>query len=200
MPCLLPVTEVPSVHSPDSSVPSLLFHFPHSPLVGVFCGLVAYLLSRAKWKLHFDASSQSPAKANRNTIEFEVPGDHPGSITLTDSFSTYFQVTVELPAVASELYPEVCLQVRETIIAGLRTALSTLHYNNSVPQDAFFCSGDHSSTGTAALCKHIAMVEPKRRWMTCTVNRKLCSRLNEHQLLWFPQTSGACGTCYNNES
>jgi len=28
MPCLLPVTEEPSVHSPDSGVPSLLFHFP----------------------------------------------------------------------------------------------------------------------------------------------------------------------------
>jgi len=202
MPCLLPVTEVPSVHSPDSSVPSLLFHFPHSPLVGVFCGLVAYLLSRAKWKLLFDTSSQSPAKVDRNTIEFEVPGGLPGRITLTDSFSTYFEVSIHLPAaIASELYPEVCPQVRETIIAGLRSASSTLHYNNSVPQDAFFCSGDHSSTNTPTPHMHVATVQSNRRWMTCTVNRaEVCSRLTEHHRVWFPQTSTACGMCFNNES
>ena len=108
IPCLLPVTEDPSLFSPSSSVPSLLFYLPHSPLVGVFCGLAAYLLSWAKWKLLFDASSQCPAKVGRNTIEFEVPGDRPGRITLTDLFSTYFQVSIQLPAaIASELSPEV---------------------------------------------------------------------------------------------
>jgi len=168
----------------------------------VFCGLVAYLLSRAKWKLLFDTSSQSPAKVDRNTIEFEVPGGLPGRITLTDSFSTYFEVSIHLPAaIASELYPEVCPQVRETIIAGLRSASSTLHYNNSVPQDAFFCSGDHSSTNTPTPHMHVATVQSNRRWMTCTVNRaEVCSRLTEHHRVWFPQTSTACGMCFNNES
>jgi len=202
MPCLLPVTEVPSVHSPYSSVPSLLFHFPHSPLVGVYCGLVAYLLSRAKWKLLFDASSKSPVKVDRNTIEFEVPGKHPGRITLTDSFSNYFEVSIHLPAaIALELYPEICPQIRETIIAGICSASSTLHYNNSVPQDAFFCSGDHSSTDTTTPHMHVATVESNHRWMTCTMNpAEVCSRLMEHHRVWFPQTSGACGTCYSNES
>ena len=106
IPCLLPVTEDPSLLSPRGSVPSLLFCLPHSPLVGVFCGLAVYLLSRAKWKLLFDASSQCPAKVDRNTIEFEVPGDH--RIMLTNSFSTYFQVSIQLPAaIASELSPEI---------------------------------------------------------------------------------------------
>ena len=57
MPCLLRVTQEPTPFAPSSSVPSLLFYFPHSPLLGVFCALVAYLLSQAKWKLLFDASS-----------------------------------------------------------------------------------------------------------------------------------------------
>ena len=51
MPCLLQVTDEPTVLAPSSSVPSLLFYFPHSPLLGVFCALVAYLLSQAKWEL-----------------------------------------------------------------------------------------------------------------------------------------------------
>ena len=202
MPCLLPVTEDPTLLSPNSSVPSLLFYFPHSPPVGVFCGLAAYLLSRAKWKLLFDASSQCPAKVDRNTIEFEVPGDRPGRITLTDSFSTYYQVSIQLPAaIASELSPEVCPQIRETIIAGLRSASSNLNYNNSVPQDAFFCSGDHITSTDAPVPRvHVATVESNRRWMTCTVNRaEVCSRLTEQHLVWFPQTSGAVGTCYGDE-
>jgi len=121
---------------------------------------------------------------------------------LTDSFSTYFEVSIHLPAaISSELYPEVCPQVRETIIAGLRSASSTLHYNNSVPQDAFFCSGDHSSTDIPTPRMHVATVQSNCKWMTCTVNRaEVCSRLTEHHLLWFPQTSGGCGTSYSNES
>ena len=88
MPCLLRVSDEPTPFAPSSSVPSLLFYFPHSPLLGVFCALVAYLLSQAKWKLLFDTSSRSPVKVDRNTVQFEVPGDLPGKITLSDSFST----------------------------------------------------------------------------------------------------------------
>ena len=201
MPCLLPATEEPSVLSPSSSVPSLLFYFPHSPPVGVYCGLVAYLLSRAKWKLLIDPRTKSPAKVDRNIIMFEVPGGLPGRIILADSFSTYFQVSIQLPAgIASELYPEVCQQIREAIIAGLRSASSTLHYNNSMPQEAFFCSGEHSSTDTAAARMHVATVESNRRLMTCTVNRaEVCSRLTERHQVWFPQTSTTSGTCYDDE-
>ena len=43
MPCLLRVTQESTSFAPSSSVPSLLFYFPHSPLLGVFCALVAYL-------------------------------------------------------------------------------------------------------------------------------------------------------------
>ena len=148
MPCLLRVTQEPTLLAPSSSVPSLLFYFPHSPLLGVFCALVAYLLSQAKWKLLFDASSQSPVKVNRNTVQFEVPGDLPGEITLSDSFSTFFQVSIQLPAKAPRApYSAVFSLVRETIIAGLRRASSTLHYNNSVPKYAFLC------------CEHMALPE-----------------------------------------
>ena len=183
MPCLLRVTQEPTPLAP-SSVPSLLFYFPHSPLLGVFCALVAYLLSQAKWKLLFDASSLSPIKVSRNTVQFEVPGDLPGEITLRDSFSTYFQVSLQLPEKAPRaLCSTVCPQIRETILAGLRKASSALHYNNSVPKYAFLCC-EHGTSNTAT--PHTSVVDGTRTLMTCTLNpAKFCSTLTEEYLVWF---------------
>ena len=184
MPCLLRVTQEPTLLAPSSSVPSLLFYFPYSPLLGVFCALVAYLLSQAKWKLLFDASSQSPVKVDRNTIQFEVPGGLPGVITLSDSFSTYFQVSIQLPEKAPRaLCSTLCPQIRETILAGLRKASSALHYNNCVPSDAFLCL-EHSTSDTTT--PHASVVDSTRTLMTCTLNpAEFCSTLTEEHLVWF---------------
>ena len=67
----------------------------------------------------FDASSRSPVKVDRNSVQFEVPGGLPGVITLSDSFLTYFQVSIQLPKKAPRaLYSAVFPQIRETIVAG----------------------------------------------------------------------------------
>ena len=145
---------------------------------------MAYLLSQAKWKLLFDASSQSPVKVDRNTVQFEVPGDLPGEITLSDSFSTYFQVSIQLPEKAPRaLCSIVCPQIRETIIAGLRKASSALHYNNSIPKDAFFCY-EHGTSETVT--PHASVVDSTCTLMTCTLNpAKFCSSLTQEHLVWF---------------
>ena len=184
MPCLLRVTQEPTPVAPSSSVPPLLFYFPHSPLLGVFCALVAYLLSQAKWKLLFDASSRSPVKVDRNTVQFEVPGGLPGVITLSDSFLTYFQVSIQLPEKAPRaLYSAVFPQIRETIIAGIRKASSALHYNNSVPKDAFFCL-EHGTSVSAT--PHASIVDRTHTLMTCSLNPgEVCSTLTEEHLVWF---------------
>ena len=180
MPCLLRVTQKPTPFAPSSSVPPLLFYFPHSPLLGVFCALVAYLLSQAKWELLFDASSRSPVKLDRNTIHFKVPGDLPGKIILSDFFSTYFQVSIEKTPRA--LCSTVCPQIRQTILAGLRKASSALHYNNLVPKDAFLCL-EHG-TGTAKA--HPSVVASTHQVMTCTLNPdEVYSNLTEKHLVWF---------------
>ena len=184
MPCLLRVTQEPTLLASSCSVPSLLFYFPHSPLLGVFCALVAYLLSQAKWELLLDASSRSPVKVDRNAVHFKVPDGLPGKIILSDSFSTYFQVSIHLPKGApatpcSKVYP----QVRETIVRGIRRASSALHYNNSVPKDAFLCC-EHSTFRTVK--PHASVVDTTRTLMTCTLNPdKFCSRLTEKHLVWF---------------
>ena len=140
------VTQEPTPLAPSSSVPSLLFYFPHSPLLGVFCALVVYLLFQANWELLLDAKSRSPIKVHRNTIHFKVPGDLPGKIILSDSFSTYFQFSIEKTPRA--LCSKVCPQIREAILAGLHKASSALHYNNSVPKDAFICLEHSTDTAT----------------------------------------------------
>ena len=187
MPCLLPVTDDPMLLCPSSSVPSLLFHFPDSPLVGVFCALVAFLLSQAKWKLLLNTSSRSPARIDRNTIQFEVPGDLPGKITLNDSFFTYFQVSIQLPMSApAALYSKICPQIRENIMEGLCRASATLHYYNSPPKYAFLCCG-HSSSN--ASIPHAAVVDSSHVLMTCTLNpADVCSSLTKKHLVWF----GSC--------
>ena len=184
MPCLLRVTQEPTLLATSSSVPSLLFYFPHSPLLGVFCALVAYLLSQAKWKLLFDTSSRSPVKVDRNSVQFEVPGGLPGVITLSDSFLTYFQVSIQLPEKAPRaLCSTVCPQIRETITAGLRKASSALHYNNSVPKDAFFCL-EHGTSVSAT--PHASVVNRTLMLMTCTLNpAEFCTTLTEEHLVWF---------------
>ena len=201
MPCLLPVTDDTALLSPSGSVPSLLLYFPHSPLVGVFCALAAYLLSEAKWKLLLN-SDLSPVKVDRNTIEFQVPGDLPGKVILTDSFSTYFQVSLQLPRNAPvTLASEVCPQIRDTIMAGLRKASATLHYSNSVPQDAFLCCQHPNSATSPLLCcshllcrthlnsiasPHATVVDSSRRLMTCTVNpADVYTMLTEQHMVWF---------------
>ena len=184
MPCLLRVTQEPTLLAPSSSVPPLLFYFPHSPLLGVFCALVAYLLSQAKWKLLFDTSSRSPVKVDRNTVQFEVPGGLPGVITLSDSFLTYFQVSIQLPEKAPRaLYSAVFPHIRDTIVAGIRKASSALHYNNSVPKDAFFCL-EHGTSVSAT--PHASIVDRTHTLMTCTMNPgEVCSTLTEEHLVWF---------------
>ena len=195
MPCLLPVADQPSLLAPCSSIPSLLFYFPHSPLVGVFCALIAYLLSEARWELLYDPDSGSPSKVDRNTVHFRVPRDLPGKVILTDSFSFYFQVSIQLPQKDPyQLCSKVCPQIRETIRAGLRRASSTLNYNNSVPREAFFCEEHTDSTP-----HHASVVGSDCALMTCTVNpAQVYSNLSKLHLLWFGhQSATACGE-YND--
>ena len=182
MPCLLPVEDDPDLLSPSGDVPSLMLDFPHTALVGVFCALIAYLLSEAKWKLLLNPDL-SPVKVDRNTIAFQVPGGLPGRVVLTDSFSTYFQVSVQLPRNApAALCSKVCPQIRDTIMAGLRKASATLHYSNLVPHDAFLCC-EHSDSPTSP---HTTAVDSSHTLMTCTVNPgEVFTTMTEQHQVWF---------------
>ena len=101
MPSLLPVTDS---QPPTHSIPPLLLYFPDGgPRFGTFCALMAYLLSHAQWKLLV-----RPGSPARNSITFTTSGN-PGSITLRDSLSSYFEISVNVPtAVSSKVCPAIC--------------------------------------------------------------------------------------------
>ena len=191
MPCLLPVADEPSLLSPSGSVPSLLFYFPESPLLGVFCGLIAYLLSQGKWKLFPKPGCQSPAKVDRNTVHFEVPGGLPGKVILTDSFSTYFQVDIQVPPNApSDMCSKVCPEIQETIMKGIRKSSQNLHYNNSIPKLSFICH-EHTDKHTP----HPTVINRSCGLMKCTVNSEVCSILKEDHQVWFGTACGKYVPC-----
>ena len=143
MSCLLKPEREPT--SSDQSrlpvVPDLYFYFgSNCALLGVYCFLVTSLIKEAKWDLLTEDGR--PVQLSRNRARFTVPGDNPGCITITDSFSTYFRVRIKFPDnIAAEqanvICKSVCPMIRETILANIRTASCKLNYKNSIPKAAF---------------------------------------------------------------
>ena len=121
MPCLLKVTAIShtSIHSAGASIPALLFYFgPNGPKLGVYCCLLASLITEAKWELVTE--NNRPVQVSRNQVQFRLPGDDPGAITITDSFSTFFRVSIDFPedmdiTKAEQICKKICPSVRETI-------------------------------------------------------------------------------------
>ena len=150
-------------------VPDLYFYFgPNGALLGVYCFLVTSLIKEAKWEKLTEDSR--PVQLSRNRARFTVPGDNPGCITITDSFSTFFYVRIEFPDnIAAEqanmICKNVCPMIHETILANIRTASRKLNYKNSIPKAAFLCSGHDDSS------PHPAVISDTR-YLTCTTNRR----------------------------
>ena len=146
VPRLLKVTAIlcPLAHPASPCISALLFYFgPNGPKLGVYCCLLASLITEAKWELMTE--NDRPVQVSRNQVQFRLPGnDDPGAITITDSFSTYLHVSIDLPEDldATEMYricSTNCPTIRETILTGIRKASQNLNYNNSIPDIAFPC-------------------------------------------------------------
>ena len=102
----------------------------------------------------------------------------------------YFQVDVEVPPNApSDMCSEVCPEIQETIMKGIRIASKNLHYNNSIPKLSFVCY-EHSSTNKQP--PHATVVNSSRKLMKCTVDAEVCSRMTDNHQIWFRP---ACGKC-----
>ena len=188
MPCLLEEENVQILS--DSVVPPLLFYFGRNgPKLGVYCFLLASLITEAKWELLME--DNSPVQLSRNRVRFAIPGNNPGCITITDSFSTFFHVSIEFPDVdeisetkALEICEDVCPIIRETILTHIRKASHRLNYNNSIPEAAFFCSKHDETTPP-----HPATIS-KRELLTCTIcPRSVCCRMTKKHALWLGKAS-----------
>ena len=182
LPCALPTVESDKFfENPSGSVPPLLVFFPHGgPRLGVFCRLASYLLTVAKWSLLM--RKKVPVEVTRNSIAFTLPCDIPGRVTVHDSLSSFFVISVS-SAFADEL-PEVYPRVRATILDGIRHVSSILKYTHSTPMDAFLCSGKDCESSP-----HPATLSSGKKFKMCTVNCETGSKVTEEELVWFPKTT-----------
>ena len=172
----------------DSGVPVFLFYFGRNgPKLGVYCFLLASLITDAKWELLME--DNSPVQLSRNRVQFSVPGNNPGCITITDSFSTFFHVSIEFPdnvtaAKAREICEKVCPTIRETILTHIRRASYRLNYNNSIPVASFLCFQHDETTPP-----HPATIS-NTGLLTCTAHpRSVCCELTDNHRLWLGETT-----------
>ena len=181
MPCILRKRGIPRLMADASSlvIPALLFYFGQDgPKLGVYCFLLASLITEAKWELLEEDGY--PVQVSRNRIQFALPGGNPGCVTITDSFSSFFHVAIEPPEDASndricQICEELCPTIRETILTGIRKASQRLNYNNSIPQVAFPCS-KHEDL-------HPAIIS-STGLLTCTTSPRVCSEMTDQHQFW----------------
>ena len=187
MACLLEEEAIPhplSLPAPRVAA-SLLFYFGEDgPKLGVYCCLLSTLITDSKWELLMEGGN--PVQLSRNRAHFHVPGDHPGFITIFDSFTTFLQVEITFPsdisqAKALEMCEKVCPLICETVLIGIRKASRRLNYNNSIPKTAFLCSNaKHRDTAL-----HAATISSSGL-LTCTTHpASVFSEMTEEHKIWF---------------
>ena len=128
----------------------------------------------------------NPVQLSRNRARFTVPDNHPGFITITDSFTTFFHIEITFPsdisqAKALEVCEKVCPLIRETVLTGIRKASRRLNYNNSIPEAAFLCcNAKHQDTTL-----HAATISSSGL-LTCTTHSaSVFNEMAEEHNIWF---------------
>ena len=91
-----------------------------------YCFLLASLITDAKWELI--SQYDHPVQLSHNQVQFVLPGENPGCITITDnSFSMFFHVGIAFPedvtsTDVSKICEDICPKIQETIFIGIRNA------------------------------------------------------------------------------
>ena len=188
MPCVLEVRSIyPSPPIPKGTVrSSFILHFSkRTPMFGVYCCTVSWLISNAGWKLL--AEDGELVQVARNSFSFEVPMGFPGKLTFLDPLSYYLEVILELPAsVATDsgtLYPE----IRGNFFEGIREAMKTLHYDVQEPEVSFLCPEQSDQCSKEP---HPATVNDFRTYLKCSLRPVIGSSLTEEQKMWLPKAIG----------
>ena len=191
MPCLLSVVNIDrlSPHLAVHNIPALLFYFgADGAKLGVFCCLISSLITEAKWELMTE--NDRPVQVARNQVQFMLPGDDPGAITISDSLSSFFHISITFPrSVSSEkaqqICSNICPSVRETILASIRKAHQKLNYHESNPKIAFPCTEHQAST-----CDLHPAIVSSSGLLKCTTHPKsVCNELTEQHHLWLGKSS-----------
>ena len=169
MPCVLEVSDIfPSPQSAVSKVrSSFVLHFSKkSPMLGIYCCTISYLLTKAGWKLF--SKGGEVVQVARNSIAFQLPQELPGKLTFLDPLSSYLEVLVEMPAVIAEEHSAALYrEIHNTFLAGVEQAMQTLNYEVRTPELSFLCP-EHSSLCSTS--PHLAVVNLTHSFLTCSIS------------------------------
>ena len=179
IPSLLPdlppekVTEY-RVTSSDHPAP-MTIHYPKSMLpVGVVPALVVYLQNY--YKLSPLSRGGKPVCMYRNCMQFQLPEEKAGSLTLIDS-TQFLEIHVETEFNIAE---NMCPKLKEMLTSGLREAHKSLHYKPPAAEFGLICSGVCGNKEA-----HLATLDQKMESWRCSENQKKGNNLSENQHLWF---------------
>ena len=169
----LPKEKVSEHHVTSLDHPApLVIHYPNRWLpVGVMPSLVVYL--RSKWE---DAS---PPCLYHNCIKFRLPDNEPGSIVLIDS-TKFLEVHVK-----SELDSNLCRTIREDIMAGLKKAHESLHYDPPQVDIGFICQREQCKEKDEP---HLATMNKMQTKWICSKNTDEWGPLTKRECVWLKQS------------
>ena len=142
--------------------------------VGSFTSLVGYVQNVCKWLIH-DDEARNPVCLHRNCIQFNLPANQPGVVTLVDKY-THLEVYLIIEKA------EACgvgSNVRNTILSGLKKVNESLNHTDAVLETGFICSQHKHQRSQIAIVTLI----PQLR-LVCN-NKRTSDQLTEKQTPWF---------------
>ena len=184
MPCVLEVSDIyPSLPVPKGNIrSSFVLHFSKkSPMLGIYCCSISYLLTVAGWKLL--TRDGEVVQVARNSITFQLLGSSSGKLTFLDPLSSYLEVVIDIPKVlASTLSKKIRHKIRNTFISAVRQAMHTLHYEVKTPELSFLCP---EQSAECSELPHIATLDEPNRLLICSRNPgSVCHPLTPDQKMW----------------
>ena len=128
VPCVLDVSDIyPSpALSTGSMRSSFVLHFSKkSPIIGIYCCTISYLMSEAGWKLLTEGGEV--VQVARNSITFEMPRKGlAGKLTFLDPLSSYLEIIVEFPVtIAVEHRAMLYHEIRKTFFFSYTSLFSS---------------------------------------------------------------------------
>ena len=186
MPCVLEVSDIyPSPPVAKGNIrSSFVLHFSKkSPMLGIYCCTISYLLTKAGWKLL--TRDGEVVEVARNSTTFQLPWSSSGKLTFLDPLSSYFQVVVELPQiVAYKRIAALFCEIRDMFSAAVQQAMQTLNYEVKTPELSFLCPEQSSR---CSIFPHLATVDEPGELLTCSRNPgTVCHPLTPDQKMWLP--------------
>ena len=184
VPCVLEVSSIyPSPSLAEGSVrSSFALHFSKkSPIIGIYCCAVSYLMSEAGWKPLTEGGEV--VQVARNSFTFKMPSGSAGKLCFLDPLSSYLEVVVELPAIVAEEHSaELYSEIRDTFFTAIQQAMETLHYKVRTPELSFLCPEQSCRCSERP---HLATVDHSKKFLNCSIKPStVCSLLTQDQKMW----------------